>query len=86
MTPVVAIRYPDGTIRVPVSHSDAAGPVFACGTDVLRPGDDGYDYYAARAVPAGDHDERRRRDPVRAARLKAEFKRRYAREHARRSA
>ncbi|NYE47390.1 hypothetical protein HDA32_002510 [Spinactinospora alkalitolerans] len=71
---------------MPLSHADASGPVYACGTAVLHPGDADYDFYAVHATPSEEHQRRRRRDPVRAAELKAEFKKRYEREHGRRSA
>ncbi|MFC3997484.1 hypothetical protein ACFOVU_16245 [Nocardiopsis sediminis] len=86
MTPEIAVRYPDGTIHVAVGYADPSTPVFACGTDVLSPGDDDYDFYAARAVPASEHHRTPPRDPARAAALKAEFRRRYRRDHGRRSA
>ncbi|MDA0563434.1 hypothetical protein LG943_03685 [Streptomonospora sp. S1-112] len=86
MSGVYAIRYPDGTIHVPAAFADPAGPVIACGMDVLSPGDAGYDFYAAHAVSAEEYEEHRRDDPAESARLRAEFRKWYEARHGRRSA
>ncbi|MBB6171729.1 hypothetical protein HNR23_001789 [Nocardiopsis mwathae] len=85
-TPAIAVRYPDGSVHVPVGLADPATATIACGTDILRPGDEDYEYRAARAIPVEEAQRRPERDPERAAALKAEFKRRFQREPGRRSA
>lgn len=68
---MAAILYPDGHVEVPVTVH-AAG-LAADGTQVLRPGDPGYDEAAATAVAADQHPLLRPRDTARAAELDATF-------------
>ncbi|TDQ44168.1 hypothetical protein [Actinorugispora endophytica] len=86
MRRVLAVRYPDGSLHVPVSYVDPDEPAVGCGVAVLRPGDPGYDHYASHAISSEEYEERRHDDPAESARLRAAFKRRYAREHGRRFA
>ncbi|ASU83979.1 hypothetical protein CDO52_15365 [Nocardiopsis gilva YIM 90087] len=86
MTRAIAIRYPDGSIHIPVGFADPSAQTVACGTDIICPGDADYEYYAAHAVPVEELQKQPERDPERAAALKAEFRRRYRRDHRGRSA
>lgn len=81
MNRVLAVRYPDGSLCVPVSYADFEEASMGCGAAVLRPGDPDYDHYARHAVSVEEYTERHCDDPAESARLRAAFKRRYDREH-----
>lgn len=83
MNRVLAVRYPDGSLCVPVSYADLDEPAVGCGAAVLRPGDLDYDHYARHSIPVEEYDALHRDDPAESARLRAAFKRRYDREHGR---
>lgn len=86
MRGILAVRYPDGSLHVPVSYHDPEEPAVGCGMAVLRPGDLDYDHYALHSISAQEYEELRHDDPVESARLRAAFKKRYAREHGRHTA
>lgn len=81
MNRVKAVRYPDGSLRVPVSYLDRSEPAVGCGATVLRPGDPAYDDYARHAIPVDEYEALHRDDPEASARLRADFQRRYTRDH-----
>ena len=81
MNRVKAVRYPDGSLRVPVSYVDRSEPALGCGTTVRRPGDAAYDDYARHAISVDEYEALHRDDPASSARLRADFQRRYARDH-----
>lgn len=68
---MAAIKRPDGSLELPLSVN--APGLSGDGTEILRPGDAGYDEAAATAIPADQHPFLRPRDLRRSAELAALF-------------